>query len=246
MRIISYIRLSSETQIDNQSANNQKEVNTLEINKLKESGDIKHNIQTEVIDDSGISGLLDFKDRKYGKQLLELKAEDYIFASNIDRLARDNRIFENFIYDCKVKGINVIVPNTGNIAKSKVGLEASLHAVFAKEYARRVKENCRTGTKRKRQFAYHEFPAVKKVPYGYRKEGSGKDADFIKYIWLDDAVSLIKKLASDGNSLRGIAETVTASFSMYEKASITHQTVSKILTDSAEYEKSLAINQEVM
>jgi len=251
MKVISYIRLSSETQIDNQSADNQKEVNNLEINKLKETKDINHNVQTEVVDDSGISGLLEFKDRKYGKQLLELKEGDYIFASNIDRLARDNRIFENFIYDCKVKGVNVIVPNTGNIAKSKVGLEASLHAVFAKEYARRVKENCRTGTKRKRQFAYHEFPAVKngmggKVPYGYRKEGSGKDADFIKYVWLDEAISLIKKLASEGKSLRNIAETVTASFSMYEEASLTHQTVNKILTDSAEYEKSLAINQEVM
>ena len=40
MRVISYIRLSSETQIDNQSANNQKEVNTLEINMLKEWKDI--------------------------------------------------------------------------------------------------------------------------------------------------------------------------------------------------------------
>lgn len=251
MRVISYIRLSSETQIDNQSANNQKEVNTLEINKLKESKDISPHTQPEVIDDSGISGLLEFKDRKFGKELLQLKEGDYIFASNIDRLARDNRIFENFIYDCKVKGVNVIVPNTGNIAKSKVGLEASLHAVFAKEYARRVKENCRTGTKRKRQFAYHDFPAVKngmggKVPYGYRKEGKGKDADFIKCVWLDDAVALIKKLASEGKSLRVIANTITNSFSMYKEAEITHQTVNKILTDSAEYEKSLAINQEVM
>jgi hypothetical protein len=33
---------------------------------------------------------------------------------------------------------------------------------------------------------------------------------------------------------------------MYKEAEITHQTVNKILTDSAEYEKSLAINQEVM
>ena len=116
MRVISYIRLSSETQIDNQSANNQKEVNTLEINKLKESKDISPHTQPEVIDDSGISGLLEFKDRKFGKELLQLIEGDYIFASNIDRLARDNRIFENFIYDCKVKGVNVIVPNTGNIA----------------------------------------------------------------------------------------------------------------------------------
>ena len=98
MRVISYIRLSSETQIDNQSANNQKEVNTLEINKLKESKDISPHTQPEVIDDSGISGLLEFKDRKFGKELLQLKEGDYIFASNIDRLARDNRIFENFIY----------------------------------------------------------------------------------------------------------------------------------------------------
>ena len=62
-------------------------------------------------------------------------------------------------------------------------------------------------------------------------------------VWLDEAIALIK-LASEGKSLE-IAETVTASFSMY-KASLTHQTVNKILTDSAEYEKSLAINQEVM
>ena len=33
---------------------------------------------------------------------------------------------------------------------------------------------------------------------------------------------------------------------MYEEAQITHQTVNKILTDSKEYEESLAINQEVM
>ena len=85
-----------------------------------------------------------------------------------------------------------------------------------------------------------------KVPYGYRKEGKGKDADFIKCVWLDDAVALIKKLASEGKSLRVIAQSVTTAYSMYEEAEITHQTVNKILTDSAEYEKSLAINQEVM
>ena len=73
MRVISYIRLSSETQIDNQSANNQKEVNTLEINKLKESKDISPHTQPEVIDDSGISGLLEFKDRKFGKNYYSLK-----------------------------------------------------------------------------------------------------------------------------------------------------------------------------
>ena len=62
----------------------------------------------------------------------------------------------------------------------------------------------------------------------------------------DSAVALIKKLASEGKSLRVIAQSVTAAYSMYEEAEITHQTVNKILTDSAEYEKSLAINQEVM
>ncbi len=251
MRVISYIRLSSETQIDNQSAENQKQINIIEIDKLKESGEINAHSQPELIDDSGVSGLLEFKDRKFGKELLNLKENDYIFTSNIDRLARDNRIFENFIHHCKMNKVNVIVPNTGNITKSKVGLEASLRAVFAKEYARRVKENCRAGTKRKRSFAYHDFPSVRnglggRIPYGYRKEGKGKDAEFIKYKWLDDAVSLIKKLANEGKSLRTIAETVSSAYSMYEEAQITHQTVNKILTDSKEYEESLAINQEVM
>ena len=93
MKVISYIRLSSETQIDNQSAENQKQINIIEIDKLKESGEINAHSQPELIDDSGVSGLLEFKDRKFGKELLNLKENDYIFTSNIDRLARDNRIF---------------------------------------------------------------------------------------------------------------------------------------------------------
>jgi hypothetical protein len=251
MRVISYIRLSSETQIDNQSAENQKQINIIEINKLKELDKIDSHIQPELIDDSGVSGLLEFKDRKFGKELLNLKENDYIFTSNIDRLARDNRIFENLIHHCKMNKVNVIVPNTGNITKSKVGLEASLRAVFAKEYARRVKENCRAGTKRKRNFAYHDFPSVRngmggKIPYGYRKEGIGKEAEFIKHKWLDDAVVLMKKLDNEGQSLRKISDTITNTFSMYVEAQVTHQTVNKILTDSRKYEESLAINQEVM
>ena len=89
MKVISYIRLSSETQIDNQSAENQKQINIIEIDKLKESGEINAHSQPELIDDSGVSGLLEFKDRKFGKELLNLKENDYIFTSNIDRLARE-------------------------------------------------------------------------------------------------------------------------------------------------------------
>jgi len=103
MRVINYIRLSSESQIDNQSAQIQYETNEHEIARYKDLGFINKHTQSEKVDDSGVSGLLPLEDRKFGKELLNLKENDFIFASHVDRLSRDNMVYANFIHACKIK-----------------------------------------------------------------------------------------------------------------------------------------------
>tara|TARA_B100000427_G_scaffold124386_2_gene103505 strand:+ start:149 stop:913 length:765 start_codon:yes stop_codon:yes gene_type:complete len=254
MRVINYIRLSSESQIDNQSAQIQHETNEHEIERLKESGDINPHIKSEKIDDSGVSGLLDFQDRKFGKELLNLKEGDYIFISHVDRLSRDNRIYANFVHRCKLNKVNIIAPNTGNLtmgANANQSFLSTMQAVFSEYTVKTTKQKCRSGSQKKRGYPYHDFQAVKngmggRVPYGYRKEGSGKNALFIRESWHEEAVDLIHNLHKKGKSYREIAATVTVAFSPYESAKLSYQTVLKIIKNSEDYESTLKINQEVM
>jgi len=146
------------------------------------------------------------------------------------------------------------VPNSGNLtvgATADRAFLATMQAVFSEYTVKTTKQKCRAGSQKKRGHAYHDFPEFKNgmggiVPYGYRKQGDGREALFVKEVWLNDVINFIKKLHLEGKSLRLISEEVEKEYAeKIPSCSLTHQTVKKILMSSKEYESTLKINQEV-
>ena len=95
MKLISYIRVSSDSQTDNQSPSVQQEINERTLMLLLEKEELPTNLPLHIVSDLGVSGLLEFKDREKGQHLETLEEGDVIFVSGVDRLARDNRILED-------------------------------------------------------------------------------------------------------------------------------------------------------
>tara|TARA_B100000212_G_scaffold305761_1_gene253959 strand:- start:2452 stop:3219 length:768 start_codon:yes stop_codon:yes gene_type:complete len=255
MRLISYIRVSSESQADNQSPKTQQEINNHTLLVLQDKQELPEGLRiNEDISDIGVSGLTEFKDRPQGKNLNTLDEGDCIFISSVDRLARDNRILESFLHDCKVKGINIFCANTGNITlgvNAQKKLEVSMTAVFSEYMASQIKKNVRRGKDSKRG-VYHLDEEIKgyiggKPNWGYKIVGEGKSATIVKEVWRDDVLKFIQSLSNGNVSTRRIQSECIERFGE-DKTPASHNTIAKLIMNEEaikNYEESLTIRQEV-
>ena len=254
MRLISYIRVSSESQADNQSPKTQQEINNHTLLVLQDKEELPEGLRiTEDISDIGVSGLTEFKDRPQGKNLNTLDEGDCIFISSVDRLARDNRVLESFLYDCKTKGINIFCANTGNITlgvNAQKKLEVSMTAVFSEYMASQIKKNVRRGKDSKRGL-YHLDEKTKgylggKPNWGYKKVGEGKASTIVKEVWRDEVFKFIYSMREKVSSRRIQSECIERFGEDLTPAS--HNTIARLIMDEEaikNYEESLTIKQEV-
>ena len=253
MRLISYIRVSSDSQTDNQSPLVQREINERTLMLLQEKEELPTNIPLETISDLGVSGFLEFKDRSFGKQLEHLEENDVIFVAGVDRLARDNRILEDFLFNCKNKGVSVHVSNTGNVTmgvNAQKKLQVSVEAVFSTYFASQVKKNVRRGKDSKRG-EYHKDTESKgfiggRPNWGYKIIGESKDSQLIKLAWRDEVYAFMSDLHKENLSSRKIYSKCVEKFGKEKTPG--YVTINKLfMSDEARknYEENLTIKKEV-
>tara|TARA_R110000851_G_scaffold5138_1_gene21451 strand:- start:184 stop:945 length:762 start_codon:yes stop_codon:yes gene_type:complete len=253
MKLISYIRVSSDSQTDNQSPTVQQEINERTLMLLQEKEELPTNLPLHIVSDLGVSGLLEFKDREKGQHLETLEEGDVIFVSGVDRLARDNRILEDFLFNCKNKGVSVHVSNTGNVTmgvNAQKKLQVSVEAVFSTYFASQVKKNVRRGKDSKRGL-YHEDSDSKgyiggRPNWGYAIIGESKNSQIVKEKWRDEVFEFMSSLHNGNVSSRRIQSECLERFGKEKTPG--YVTITKLfMTDEAKksYEENLTIRQEV-
>ena len=197
--------------------------------------------------------MLEFKDREKGQHLETLEEGDVIFVSGVDRLARDNRILEDFLFNCRNKGVSVHVSNTGNVTmgvNAQKKLQVSVEAVFSTYFASQVKKNVRRGKDSKRGL-YHEDSDSKgyiggRPNWGYKRVGEGKASTIVKLNYRDEVFNFMSGLHKEKASFRKIQSECLEKFG--KKKTPGYVTIWKMfMSDEAKkrYEENLTIRQEV-
>jgi site-specific DNA recombinase len=173
---LGYARVSSKGQTDGTSLDEQ-ERKIKAIASLRGAGPYDRQLFTDET-----SGSTPLSEREEGKKLLSLAARgDTVIAVKLDRMFRNTIDALTTVESFRQKGIDLILadissePVTGNgVGKLFFGILAQV-AEFERE---RINERTQDGRKAKRAKSGHlGGPA----PYGYRSEGTGKDAKLVPY-----------------------------------------------------------------
>lgn len=169
-----YVRVSSAGQEDNSSPVDQE----LQLTAFAQG-------QGQAIQvfkgDLGVSGSIAFSERGDGKNLLELAvAGDTIVVTKLDRAFRSTKDALNTKEEFDRRGIHLIILQLGYepVGSSAIGrLVFTVLAAVAEWEREQIVE--RTGRGRAAKRAAGGILGGKLAPFGYRKEGKGKDAHLI-------------------------------------------------------------------
>ena len=173
---LGYARVSTKGQTDGTSLDEQ-ERKIKAIASLRGAGPYDLQLFTDEV-----SGSTPLGEREEGKKLLSLVAKgDTVVAVKLDRMFRNTIDALTTVERFKQQGVDLILadissePVTGNgVGKLFFGILAQV-AEFERE---RINERTQDGRKAKRARSGHlGGPA----PYGYRTEGSGKEAKLVPY-----------------------------------------------------------------
>ena len=158
----------------------------------------------QVFSDIGVSGSIALADRpESGKMLSLLKSGDMVIAAKLDRLFRSTEDSLSTVRSLHERGIGVILCDisTEPIASSGVGKMFFSILASISEFERwRIAERMADGRRAKRNGGGHIGGIA---PYGYRAEGSGRDAVLVPVEDEQKVVRLIVRLR-DGRPLRSV------------------------------------------
>jgi DNA invertase Pin-like site-specific DNA recombinase len=204
MAVYGYIRVSTAEQTDGASLEEQ-------TRKIRAIAMLKGVEVARVFEEPGVSGSILLEQRPAGRELLAaVQSGDVLIVSRLDRAFRSAVDAQTKAAAWKRQGIGLIVADMGadpvtdnGVAKLFFGV-LSLMAEFERE---RILERTLEGRHAKRAKHGHIGGTA---PFGYRVEGSGKDAHLVEIPEQQAALVTIRKLRDQGLPLRQIAAAIEA------------------------------------
>lgn len=223
MSTYGYCRVSTLDQEDNQSLPEQER-------KVRAIADYHGVVMDQLVSEPGVSGSVPFARRQAGGELFgKLRAGDTLIVSKLDRAFRDA---EDALATSRVlreKGVKLIVADIGVDPVTDNGIGKLFFTILAAmaEFERfRIRERTDEGRKAKRAQGGHVGGVV---PFGYRKEGTGKAAKLIEVEAEQLAIQHIRAQGAAGISSRKIAQSVQT----YYGLKVSHVAVCRILKKDA-------------
>ena len=201
MPVFGYIRVSTDEQVNGTSLDEQRrQITGLAMGHLLELSDI--------ITDPGVSGSVPLFERPGGKALGNLVAGDVVIAAKLDRIFRSALDALRTIEGWEKTGVRLIINGHGEVTdqKNPAGrLMLEMMAVFAGHERRMIRERLAEGRQAKRAKGGHIGGTA---PFGYRVEGTGRDARLIPIPEQQEALATMRELREQGLSFRAIAAQV--------------------------------------
>lgn len=165
-----------------------------------------------IVSDIDVSGALKFSKRPGGRRILgEIEAGDLVIASKMDRMFRSCADALMTVEDLRALGVGVILADIGTepIADSATAnLFFTMLAAFAEFDRFLIRERTADGRRGKKARGGHIGGLA---PYGYRVNGSGREAMLIADLAEQSVIAEARRLASTGLSLRAVARELAAS-----------------------------------
>ncbi|TWA55422.1 DNA invertase Pin-like site-specific DNA recombinase [Azospirillum baldaniorum] len=221
MPTYAYIRVSSTEQAsdDRSSLNTQRR-------KIEAVAALTDRTIYRVFEEPGVSGGKALSDRPAGAELLSvLKPGDTVIVAKLDRGFRNAADALATAEEWKRRGIDLIVADMGSEPVTQNGVSRMFFGMLAlvAEFEReRIKERLAEGRAGKKTKGGHIGGTA---PFGYRVEGSGREARLIPVPMEQEAIATMKALRAEGMSLRAIAAEVNERHGL----KVSHMTVQNAL-----------------
>ena len=218
MSVYAYTRVSSVEQIEGTSLSDQAERITAQCVALK--------LPTpSVVADAGVSGSIPLADRPGGSEMMDrVQRGDTIIALKLDRMFRDATDALTTAKALQARGVSLILLDLSTEPVNGDGIGKVLFtmmAAFAELERTRIAERTRAGKAAKRAAG----GATSQAPFGWDKEGVGKESKWVRNEKQQQAIGTIKRAADAGMSLRQIADLVQA----VDGLKVSHVTVGKVI-----------------
>jgi DNA invertase Pin-like site-specific DNA recombinase len=178
-----------------------------------------------IYEERGVSGGVPLLRREEGCKLAFLRPGDTVIVSKLDRMFRDARDALNVIADWETANINLIINGYGNVmdkANPNGRFMLEIMAVFSGEERRRIRERVTAGKRAKRSQGGY---VGGKVPFGFKKSGTGRKAKLHPEPNAQDALITMKAARVKGHSYRDIAIIVAKRHGI----TVSHQTIARVI-----------------
>jgi DNA invertase Pin-like site-specific DNA recombinase len=219
MATYGYCRVSTLDQEDNQSLPEQER-------KVRAIADYHGVALDALVSEPGVSGSVPFAKRDAGGELFaRLVKGDTLIVSKLDRAFRDAEDALATSRILREKGVRLIVADIGVDAVTDNGTGKLFFTILAAmaEFDRfRIKERTEEGRRAKKAQGGHVGGVV---PFGYRKEGTGKAAKLIEVEAEQLAIEHIRTLGQSKVSSRKISQSVMTHYGLR----VSHVAVCRIL-----------------
>jgi len=208
MKLVAYLRVSSETQLDGFGLDAQEAV-------IQKWTKVNGHRVVRICRDEGLSGTLDAADRPGLACALDALADgtaDGLLVARLDRLARSLAVQEAALAAAWRLGASVFSVDGGEVHEDDPDdpmrtAMRQMRGVFAQLDRGQVVKRLRDGRKAK---AATGRKAVGAYAYGYRGHGTGRDRDAEPEPVEQIAVQRITELRRGGASYRAVAATLDA------------------------------------
>lgn len=216
MKLIAYLRVSSDGQLDGYG---------LDAQKSAVSAWCRANGQRLVrqVSDVGVSGATDALDRPGFSEVVAALAAgeaDGLILARLDRLARALTVQEATLAVLWRSGVDIFAADVGRILRDDPDdpMRTALRqvvGVFSELERRLVVKRLRDGRAAKRSLGKKSVGAY---PYGYEAQGKGRARDAAPHPGEQPTVRLIAQLRSQGMSYRKIAEALDETMHLPRRA----------------------------
>ena len=164
-----------------------------------------------IYSDPGVSGAVALSERPAGAALLaDLRAGDVVIAAKMDRMFRSARDALATVEEMRQRSVKLVLTDMGVEPVTENGASRLFFTILAAmaEFERnRIAERIADGRRGKaRKGGYVGGMA----PYGWRVEGSGRDAVLVEEPGEQAAIRLVLERHAAGHSYRGIAAWMNA------------------------------------
>ena len=219
MTVYGYVRVSTIEQVDNTSMQDQRR-------QIKGNA-MSHGLTIDrFIEDGGVSGADPFFERLKANGVV-LKAGDVVIVAKLDRFSRDLLDALQSIKACKELKVKLIINGHGDVTDSSniyAQLMLEILCSFAGHERRVLKARQRDGQAAKRAAGGHLGGSAK---FGYRIEGSGKNARLEPVEHEQAAIRYAKQLRAQKMSLRAIAKDLEINYDVV----VSHEAIRKAILE---------------
>ena len=195
--LLAYARVSTLDQADESKASITEQLARCKAIAAARGATSQYDYATYV--DRGVSGSIPLSKRPHGKALLaRADRGDLIVASKLDRIFRSASDALATVERLKVKGIGLIICDMGidPVGDSPAtSMFFAMLAAFAQFERERIKERILEGKAAKRKQGGHIGGPI---PFGYRKDGKGKNARLVRCEKEQAHIAAAKQIISAG------------------------------------------------